>query len=266
MAKSILVCRVIFTVFVFGFLCIPSEAQIIPIGQCNKNDSCSCVYDDGTIVNLRPLSGRNGVPGFSNVSDSRHDLYTWNPCEPFTFNGTDCTNVAVCMLREGIPKQLIYDIGDQDSAQFMVDANGTLKLTYTADKGDYKRVAEITLQCMKKSKFDFFVAVGEQQEENDTVIYKFTLASHWACALAPNIGPPAAVVSDGLSGGAIFGIVFGSLIGAYLVFGIIIQAMNGKRGLRLLPNYEFWCNVPNLCKGGKGKEPLASKGANYDAL
>ena len=33
------------------------------------------------------------------------------------------------------------------------------------------RVAEITLQCMGASKFDFFVAEGEQPETNDTVLY-----------------------------------------------------------------------------------------------
>lgn len=43
------------------------------------------------------------------------------------------------MIRQGIPRELFYDLGDQDSAQFNVDSNGTLKLTYTADKGDYKR-------------------------------------------------------------------------------------------------------------------------------
>lgn len=34
----------------------------IPIGQCTKINSCSCRYDDGTIVNLEPIDRKDGKP------------------------------------------------------------------------------------------------------------------------------------------------------------------------------------------------------------
>lgn len=43
------------------------------------------------------------------------------------------------MIRQGLPFTLFYDLGNQDSAEFNVDQTGALKLTYTADKGEYKR-------------------------------------------------------------------------------------------------------------------------------
>ena len=41
------------------------------------------------------------------------------------------------MERFGVPKSLIYDLGKQDSAQIHRDENGTLEITYHADKGDF---------------------------------------------------------------------------------------------------------------------------------
>jgi hypothetical protein len=43
------------------------------------------------------------------------------------------------MVRDGLPYTLYYDLGSQDSAAFNVDPTGALKLTYTADKGEFKR-------------------------------------------------------------------------------------------------------------------------------
>lgn len=256
----------VFTELFFGIL-----AQVpLPIGQCTKRDACSCMYDDGTIVNLQSLDRQDGRPNFSNVSNAaQNEFYSWNPCTPFTYpsNNSACDGVAVCMIRQGIPNALIYDLGNQDTASFMVDSNGTLKLSYTADQGDYKRVTEITLQCMGTSKFDFFVAEGEQPETNDTVLYKLLLASKYACRYAPNLNPSENVSS--LSGGEIFVIVVFSLIGAYIVFGVMFQAFIKKEsGKRLCPNHEFWCKIPELCTRSKG-EAISStpgSGAKYDAI
>lgn len=50
----------IILIFIAGlFVCTRSQVRI---GQCTKIDSCSCVYDDGTIVNLRPLERTDGLP------------------------------------------------------------------------------------------------------------------------------------------------------------------------------------------------------------
>lgn len=244
----------------------------IPIGQCTKKDACSCVYDDGTVVNLDPIDRKDGKPNFSNTTnEAKTEYYSWNPCTPFSYNApndTECQNVAVCMIRQGIPNVLFYDLGNQDSAQFMVNSNGTLILTYTSDQGDYKRIAEITLQCMATSKFDFFVAEGEQEENNNTVIYKLLLASKYACAYASHINPAETVTSSSLNAGEIFAIVLFSLIGAYIFFGVLYQAFVKKEsGKRLCPNHEFWCNIPDKISGGYKKMPLTTEsGAKYDSI
>ena len=59
--------------------------------------------------------------------------------------------------------------------------------------------------------------------------------------------------SDGLSGGAIFLIIFFSILGAYVLFGCIFNWMNGvKQFPRMLPHYAFWCELPSFISEGFG--------------
>ncbi|KAH3716853.1 uncharacterized protein LOC127855936 [Dreissena polymorpha] len=238
------------------------------VGQCTTLTPCACVYDDGVIVNLTSLSRNDGFPNFSNKTDNHGDVYSWNPCTPFSYvgpkNNTECTNVSVCMVRHGFPSDLYFNLGTEDSAQFSVDVNGTLKLTYTKTEDGFQRSAEISLQCLDSSVFDFLVIQGEQDINNDTIVYKMTLASKWACAYAPKIDP--ALPSAGLGGGAIFAIVLFSLIGGYLLLGVAYQAFVKKEsGARLCPNHEFWFSIPGYFKSGK--KPLSeTKGGAYESI
>ncbi|XP_052803460.1 uncharacterized protein LOC128233693 isoform X1 [Mya arenaria] len=241
-------------------------------GNCHTIDSCSCVYDDGVIVNLTSLARTDGLPNFSNKTDNAGsgDTYSWNPCVPFSYigpkNNTECEGVAVCMIRPGFPNPLMYDLGKQDSANFNVDENGTLTLTYTSDQGDFKRTTTIILQCFDSTVFDFFVIDGEQDINNVTIDYKMTLASKWSCAYAPSI-TPAETPSSGLNGGVIFVIVVFSLLGAYLIFGGLYQALIKKEsGMRLCPNHQFWCAIPNVFRGKKSNVINTDGGNTYESI
>lgn len=260
--------KYLIVVVLFGIF-TTAESQV-PIGICTKVNSCSCVYDDGTIVNLSPLSGEDGKIGFANISSGpRKDRYFWNPCTPFSLPGNNsCQNAAVCMVRQGIPKEIVYDIGDQDSAQFKVDENGTLRLIYTADKGEFLRVAEITLQCVSATIFSFLTIEGEQDENNNTVLYRMNLASQYSCAKAPKINPANKSSSESLSGGTIFIIILLSLVGAYVIFGVSFQVFVKKEsGKRMCPNHQFWCLLPELIKGGCRKATFQSeKPTKYDSI
>lgn len=57
---------IVSTLTVLGLLAILAGAvaqRPVPVGQCTQINSCACVYDDGTIVNLAPLERRDGQPG-----------------------------------------------------------------------------------------------------------------------------------------------------------------------------------------------------------
>ncbi|EDV26922.1 uncharacterized protein TRIADDRAFT_54350 [Trichoplax adhaerens] len=77
--------------------------------------------------------------------------------------------------------------------------------------------------------------------DRDTGKYQFIFNYAGACrTLKP--------ASSLLSGGSVLLIVFFSLLGAYLIFGIIIQSSRGARGYELIPNVEFWSKIPGCIR------------------
>jgi Mannose-6-phosphate receptor len=53
----------------------------------------------------------------------------------------------------------------------------------------------------------------------------------------------------GLSAGATFLVIFGSLFAAYLFGGMaIMKFIKGAQGVEVIPNYEFWAGLPSLVK------------------
>lgn len=54
---------------------------------------------------------------------------------------------------------------------------------------------------------------------------------------------------DGLSAGATFLVIFGSLTAAYLFGGMaIMKFVKGAQGVEVIPNYGFWSSIPSLVK------------------
>ncbi|XP_052683216.1 acireductone dioxygenase-like isoform X3 [Crassostrea angulata] len=126
-------------------------------GTCKKVNSCKCKLDDGKVIDLDPLAKSNG-PVFLDVSDSGGvDLYSWNPCKPFS-EGT-CSNAAVCQTHSDSQ----YNCGTQDSAQFGYDtSNNVYTITYSADtvsKSNELRTTTLYLYCDQGP--DMFQPIGE---------------------------------------------------------------------------------------------------------
>lgn len=81
------------------------------------------------------------------------------------------------------------------------------------------------------------------------------------------LGCPAG--SDGLSGGAIFLIVFFSVLAGYFVLGFLICKFGLKKeGIQAVPQYAFWCALPGLYIAGIkfviGKITGKGKSSNED--
>lgn len=79
-----------------------------------------------------------------------------------------------------------------------------------------------------------------------------TLTSYVPLEIYGGAGParPGFDRSHRLSGGSIFLIVLFSVLGAYFVFGSVINAARGKRGLSVVPNAGFWRDLPHLVADG----------------
>ncbi|KAL3832663.1 hypothetical protein ACJMK2_024286, partial [Sinanodonta woodiana] len=147
---------------------------------CTKTSACSCTYSDGSTVDLSPLDSSGGTPRFYDVlDDQRVDMFSWNPCTPFSEGS--CNNVAVCQKRTFIPNPEYYSLGDQNSAVFANDNTGKPTLSYKAVQGGVSRTSIITLTCEQQTD-GILLAAGEKEPTK----YYMELKSKYAC---PKVGP-----------------------------------------------------------------------------
>eukprot|EP01060_Flectonema_neradi_P041026 TRINITY_DN956_c4_g1_i1.p1 TRINITY_DN956_c4_g1~~TRINITY_DN956_c4_g1_i1.p1 ORF type:complete len:448 (+),score=41.52 TRINITY_DN956_c4_g1_i1:42-1346(+) len=92
-----------------------------------------------------------------------------------------------------------------------------------------------------------------QFERTCFITYSVHLARGFPTNAPPTLSPYTAAPSsdDGLSGGAIFLILFFSFTAAYLIIGCGVKWINGvKQFPQMLPHYAFWCELPSFIKEG----------------
>ncbi|XP_066302914.1 cation-dependent mannose-6-phosphate receptor-like [Branchiostoma lanceolatum] len=204
--------------------------------QCQKINSCSCRLPTG-VIDLSPLGSGNPLYKDLKATQFPDDfLYSWNPCKPFTGEGS-CTDVAVC--QKSTDGQTTYSLGSQDSAAFAGD-NTTVTLGYTGPAPD-NRQSVIALTCTSGA--TQFTVLGE---DTSASVYKFELKSPCACP-----GSSGSCGSSGISGGWIFVIILVVVLVVYLVGGVLFMSLVKKAsGAERIPNVEFWKDLPVLVKDG----------------
>ncbi|XP_033762427.1 uncharacterized protein LOC117343966 [Pecten maximus] len=187
--------------------------------ECLKRSSCSCVQDDGGIVDLSPLAKTDGSAWFASIKDNFtiSNRFFWNPCNNFTEGS--CVDVAVCREASNIPNSTYYNVGTQDSAFFIYKEDTDLVLGYQGDDS----TTVITLYCTANA-IDDITVIGERL--NGSKIYEMELRSVHACAMYP-ISPPNGD-SGGLSAGWVVFIVLLVLVCGYFLIGTVYNVVHNK--------------------------------------
>lgn len=73
----------------------------------------------------------------------------------------------------------------------------------------------------------------------------FSLASPYGCILEP----PKKPINKGLSTGSVLVILFFTFAGVYFIGGVVaMKILRGATGWEMLPNHEFWCELPSLVR------------------
>lgn len=209
----------IMNVFAFA-LALFAFAPAQGLKKCEKIDACRCSTDEGEINLWSLASDTPNQPRFnlgevkeSNIPDETKDSYQWNPCDPWTAqpqtspNETaqnHCKDVAVCKTREiDVYGTYLVNIGEQELAECVLD-HGQCQLKYGVTS-DPQIKTFITLVCNEKEegRVDSMEQFGYS--------YYTSLYSKCACPGKCN----------GLSAGAVVGIVIGS-IAAFLLLAFAV--------------------------------------------
>jgi len=131
----------------------------------------------------------------------------------------------------GLANTLSFAPGNETGGRFGV------KLEYVG--GLESRQMEIQFICLEGQ-----VGTPVFSNEAPTHKYNFIWSSKYGCPVPPS-------GKGGLSGGAIFLILFICVVFVYLVGGIAFNAgIRKQRGVEMIPNLEFWVTVPGLVKDG----------------
>jgi len=206
------------------------------------SDGSICQYKmDGYEIDLSKV----GAP-----TDDAKDTnkYFYNPCQSFDMSNeasvTYCKQVVICQHEENSE---LHALGTLKSAVDMYNqTNQFLLITYNATEPQSHsnctngmRVATVKVSCSPNRTGDFrFI------DEKPRCYYQFELNTKYARRSE-------AVKPHGLGVGAVLLIIFFICIALYLIGGMTYKGcVSGERGVNMIPNIEFWKQLPGLIKDG----------------
>lgn len=207
-----------------------------PTDICGRveGSSCKCQATAG-LVDLTPISNTDGTPRWSNIPDIHGgpNLYSWNPCSPYTLISTDedegCKDVLGCQKIPYIPHVQYYPLATSDGVIFST-VRQVLHVEYEAQN----RSMSVALICQDVA--DSLVMIWG----GTPLHFKFEYTGIHAC---PGMTP--FVEDELLSAGSILCIIFVSTVFLYLIGGVIYNAgVKKAKGKELMPNHEFWGEFP----------------------
>ncbi|XP_071812528.1 cation-dependent mannose-6-phosphate receptor-like [Apostichopus japonicus] len=204
-------------------------------------DTCSTRLENG-IVNLWPIGNSSDPPRWRNMSANNPKLdpgfYYFDPCYPFTVDVDNCTDSLVCRNSS----KGMESIGLAGQSKFGYNQYNQLTIEYAAGEttGEQK-ITQVTLICNEFLIEDTLEILGNSTPN----VFKMTLTSRCCC---PGVCDDS---KSGLSFGSVLCILFVCAVFIYLLFGMLyMKFVRGASGIELIPNHEFWSDLPKLISEG----------------
>ncbi|KJE91000.1 hypothetical protein CAOG_02209 [Capsaspora owczarzaki ATCC 30864] len=221
-------------------------------------DSSACKYTTtaGTSFTVSKFhrSSPWSIPGVSSTGGPDGYNYLYNFCPGLGKAVGSCAATdLVCQQSTG---GSTYVIG----TNFMSTTDGTNSNTVEFKSTDASpRCTRVIFNCDPNTKGEPVTAATEQKPADLGCLATYTMAFTHACfcpGSTCNYNPGGGggdSGSSGLSGGSILLIIFFPTVFAYLVGGMIFKrTRSGASGVEMVPNIDFWREVPGLIKASDG--------------
>ncbi|XP_052808889.1 uncharacterized protein LOC128237406 [Mya arenaria] len=232
-------------------------------GDCNTQDQCSCMFDDGSYVYLNSLGNTDETAKFPGVKGSDGSTYSYNPCFPFNGAG-NCQGAAACETNTIGDSETI---ATQQTAQFS-QSGDSLAVGYTSGRG-ILTTTQVNLVCDKSACDASITAQGSTGPNAYTLTLKTVCACPNGCDENGPINCKPGGGGGGIGGGTIFLIILLVIIAVYVIGGVAFQKFVRKaQGKEIIPNYEFWSNTPRYLKSGLTfcLKPCTKKSGKYESI
>ncbi|KAG8197444.1 hypothetical protein JTE90_014926 [Oedothorax gibbosus] len=229
----------------------------VSLSICVTQTPCRCVKEGGNFIDLSSIASE-GIPRFYEVVPENYtdvSLYSYNPCVPFDspdkFSSLNpgnvaCANAAACVRTPGgfdggLPEE--HALGLQATAVFESEDDVGLHIKYTVPGANQKLT--VKLVCNESISYHLSIDIPETKLNLNV---NMTLTSKCAC----DNGCPSSIqpASGGLSTGSKLLIAFFTITLAYFIVGIVWNLFNGAQGIEIVPNLDFWNELPKLIVEG----------------
>lgn len=233
-----------FSIAVFVTLLVTSGSGggwlLAEANECRQLDPCRCEYSDGTGIDLSQVVGK-GDQYMETMDAKTQDKYFFQPCQDIKYlpkPDTDCsTGDGYALCRFNNASNSYQKLGTVRDSTFRSEGNGKLFLVFNMKS----IVTSFQLLCLKDDQSYIYVNQDQVQSENDTKLFLF---SPFACPITIE------EIAKTSTGGVLL-ILF--LIGTFTYFtiGSIVRFMYlGARGIEVIPNLDFWKDLPALVRDG----------------
>lgn len=211
-------------------------------GQCRQLNPCRCEYENGQGIDISQVLTK--VENYLNTVDPKtQDKYYFHPCHDVPYlpsDGKECrSGDGYSLCRFNNASQTYEKLGTIKDSSFHTDGGGQQFLVYKMNA----KVTSIQLLCLKHDQSYLYVDLDKAHLSagNETSLILF---SPYACPITiEEISKP--------STGGVLLILF--LIGTFTYFtiGSIVRFMYlGARGIEVIPNLDFWKDLPGLVRDG----------------
>ncbi len=150
------------------------------------------------------------------------------------------------------------------------DPKGGVRLSYaTVEFNGYKRTTILEISCNPSD--DGSIEFRKEDYTDQNSVYHFGMQSKWACpGVAPVPGPGGNMPLGHYGvGGLLMTLMFAALVLYFIVGALINKFKFQKTGIEIIPQVNFWKDIPFLLKDGvmlivDGIKKLTGKGnSNY---
>ncbi|XP_053697369.1 uncharacterized protein LOC128744400 [Sabethes cyaneus] len=240
---------------------------IVPVAAngCKKLDACRCEYPDGSGIDLNQMVDiRDGY--MSTRDAATQDWYYFHPCSNIRYLNQSKTNCSegegytLCRLTNSTSQY--QKLGTAENSSFSSNSDDNQRyLVYTNANNE---VTTIQLICVKNS--NSYIFVQQNVALNAAKQVNLLLFSPFACVTTIE------EISQSSFGQVLLILFFTGTFTYFTIASIVRFMYFGARGIEVIPNLEFWQDLPGLVRDGAiflrngGRVERAPDPDSYDAI
>lgn len=206
---------------------------------CEKTSPCLCEFNNNIVLDVTSV----GADDFLNASvESQMITYYFHGCTDAILNvsfenTTNLCNKPYALCFREANKNMITPLGSHENISFInsIEEPKTHELVFSNNK----TTASIQLVCSPELNHDVLFAFAPIADGSQ---HRLVLQSHKVCRH---------VLDHGLGFGTTILILL--IVGSTLYFvggALALHFLRGANGLEMIPNLDFWRDLPTLCRDG----------------